>query len=136
MRLSRWSQGLVMGFWFLQCAGVVAFWALVLSRGAGWSEGLLVYQNGNIPLFHLVAELAMAVVVAVGLVGWRGRRTWGPPLALVGAGMFGYSAINSMGWAIHNDPVLAVPMVVSLLGVPLLLLLTLNGPRREPAERV
>ncbi len=110
----------VLSFWLLNSLAIFVLWAVTLATGHGWTQGLFAYQNGNIPIFHLVAESSMAIVTLAGLVGWQLARRWGPPLALVGAGMFGYSAINSMGWAIHNQPALTIPMGLSLLGLPLL----------------
>ena len=108
----------ILSFWLLNCLAIFVLWAVTLATGHGWQQGLFAYQNGNIPIFHLVAELSMAIVTLAGLVGWLRARRWGPPLALLGAGMFGYSAVNSMGWAIHNQPALAIPMGLSLIGLP------------------
>jgi branched-subunit amino acid permease len=101
----------------LNCLALFALWGVSLATGHAWERGLFAYQDGNVPVFHLVAELSMAVVMLVGLLAWWRRREWGPLLALVAAGMFGYSGVNSMGWALHNDPVLPVPMGLSVIGL-------------------
>jgi len=35
----------------------------------------------------------------------------------VGLGMFGYSAINSLGWAVVNDMRQGIPMIVAAVAV-------------------
>jgi hypothetical protein len=100
---------------------VIALWTWTFASGSGWERGLFVYQNGNIPIFHVLAELGMACTVLLGLQGWRRGLRWGLAVTTLGAGMFGYSAINSLGWALHNDVVLAIPMLASWIGIGLLL---------------
>ena len=102
----------------LNSIAIFVLWAVTLAQGQGWERGLFVYQNGNIPVFHLAAECVMACVTLLGLIAWLRRRSWGPSTALIGAGMFGYSAINSLGWALHNQVALALPMLLSLAALP------------------
>src|SRR5271165_2239451 len=63
-------------------------------------------DSGNIPVFNLVAEAAMAMTSVAG--GWalRARRPYGRVLLLrhAACGMLEYSAINSSGWLLHNRP--------------------------------
>jgi hypothetical protein len=112
----------LIGFWLLDSVAVLALWAITFATGRSWEQGLFAYQNGNIPIFHLVAECLMALVTGVGFLGVIARRPWGRMLALLGVGMFTYSSINSLGWALHNAPGLAVPMLASLVGAALVLM--------------
>jgi hypothetical protein len=117
-------QRIVAAFFFVDSLAVLAIWAGNLAGGA-FPNGLLARQQEvSIPLLHLVAEFLMAGVTLAGVVGlWQGRR-WGTSLTLVGMGMFAYAALNSLGWAIVNDPVQGLPMALTLLAaaaaVPLL----------------
>lgn len=123
-----WEK-IVLGYWTVNSLSIFVLWTTAFVTGSEWKDGLFAYQNGNIPIFHLTAECLMAVTTLAGLVAWNGGRDWGPLLALVGAGMFGYSAVNSMGWALHNDRTLAVPMTLTLVGLPPLLALAVKGRR-------
>lgn len=97
--------------------GVFIIWGMNLAGGA-FPQGVFVgSQETSLPIFHLVAEFLMAVVTLVGIFGiWR-RKTWGSGLTLFGMGMFTYSAINSMGWTILNDPIQSIPMGFTLFVV-------------------
>ncbi len=107
-------------FFLLDGIGILAIWALSLRDGA-FAQGLLAFQDGNYPLLHLTAESLMGVLAIVAGLGlWRGA-AWGRGMALLASGALAYSAINSAGWALYHDPVLAVPMAVTLLGVLLTL---------------
>jgi hypothetical protein len=95
--------------------GVFIIWGMNLAGGA-FPEGIFVgSQETSLPIFHLVAEFLMAVVALIGVFGiWR-RKSWGNGLTLFGMGMFTYSAINSMGWTILNDPIQSIPMGITLV---------------------
>lgn len=97
--------------------GVFIIWGMNLAGGA-FPEGIFVgSQETSLPIFHLVAEGLMAVITLIGVVGiWR-RKPWGNGLTLFGMGMFTYSAINSMGWTVLNDPIQSIPMGFTLLVV-------------------
>lgn len=96
---------------------VFGIWVMNLTGGA-FPNGVFVGQEEiSLPILHLIAEFLMAATTLVGVIGiWR-RKPWAKGITLLGLGMFTYSAINSMGWAILNDPVQAIPMVVTILVV-------------------
>ena len=111
---------------FLVLAGIAVFaiWGMNLAGGA-FANGLFVYRDGNYPILHLAAEFLMAgAALAAGIALWANVR-WGRGLALFALGTLAYSGINSLGWALHNDPTQAIPMGLTLvgaaLGVPYLL---------------
>jgi len=94
---------------------VVLLWPFDIANGA-FPRGLLANNmGGSIPIFRLAAEFLMAAITVVGLIGWVQGKRWGRGLSLLGIGMFCYSAINSMGWAFTNNPILAAPMLFTLL---------------------
>jgi hypothetical protein len=112
--MNRWKL-LLTGLLLLNCLGIFWIWGTALGEGA-FAEGIFTYQmEGNIPIFHLAAEFGMAILTAIGLIGWWRNRAWGRAILMLGLGMFTYSAINSMGWALVNDFVLVIPMVFTLL---------------------
>ncbi len=97
--------------------GVFIIWGMNLAGGA-FPEGIFVgSQETSLPIFHLVAEFLMAVVTLIGVIGTRRGKPWGNGLTLFGMGMFTYSAINSMGWTVLNDPIQSIPMGITLLVV-------------------
>ena len=97
--------------------GVFVIWGMNLAGGA-FPQGVFAgSQETSLPIFHLVAEFLMAVVTLMGVFGFWRRKSWGSGLTLFGMGMFTYSAINSMGWTVLNDPIQSIPMGFTLLVV-------------------
>ena len=111
------SKKAVLTLLVIASMGVFIIWGLNLS-GAAFPEGIFVgTEEISLPIFHLVAEFLMAVVTLIGVIGiWR-RKLWANGLTLFGMGMFTYSAINSMGWTVLNDPIQSIPMGFTLLVV-------------------
>jgi hypothetical protein len=109
--------------------GVLGIWTSSLAGGAfGGAPGLFVFQDGNYPIFHLVAETFMAVTAVVaGVALWRRARA-GRRLAMLALGMLAYSAINSSGWPLRHDPTLLIPMGITFLGAALAAPYLLRGP--------
>jgi len=94
---------------------VFGLWAVNLSSnafpGGVWSA----QQESSLPALHLAAEGIMAGVTLVGVCGtWKGAG-WGRGILLFGLGMFAYSAVNSLGWAVINDPGQGIPMLLTLV---------------------
>lgn len=99
----------------INCAAVIYIWFFDISNGA-YPLGLFANQEeASIPAFHLVSEILMAVLTLSGIVGLLKGYKWGRGVALFGLGMFFYSSVNSLGWAIATSPVLAFPMVLTLI---------------------
>jgi hypothetical protein len=95
--------------------GVFIIWSMNLAGGA-FPEGIFVgSQETSLPIFHLVAEALMAIVTLIGVIGIWQRKSWGNGLTVFGMGMFTYSAINSMGWTVLNDPIQSIPMGITLI---------------------
>ena len=110
---------------FILSLAVFAIWGMNFAAGA-FPKGVFVgQQETSLPIFHLTAEFLMAGITIAGVIGlWRAKK-WGRGLTIFGMGMFTCSAINSMGWAVINDPIQAIPMgitlVVVMAALPLLL---------------
>ena len=66
-------------------------------------------------MFHLAVELLMgSIALEAGialLLRWKAARSF----ALLAFGGLVYSCINSAGWPIENEPVLLIPMVLTLV---------------------
>jgi hypothetical protein len=102
---------------FISSLAVFGIWGINLASGA-FPDGLFVgSQETSLPIFHLVAEFLMAAITLIGVSGIMRRKPWGKGITLFGMGMFTYSAVNSMGWTVINDPIQSVPMVITLLVV-------------------
>ena len=110
---------------FILSLAVFAIWGMNFAAGA-FPNGIFAgQQETSLPVFHLTAEFLMAGITMAGVIGlWRAQK-WGKGLTVFGMGMFTSSAINSMGWAVINDPIQAIPMgitlVVVMAALPLLL---------------
>lgn len=127
--VSKTWKRVVLGFYALASLGIFALWTLNLARGA-WEQGIFKYQlTGNIPVFHLTAEFLMALITLAGILGLAANRRWGQLVFVLGIGMFLYSAINSFGWALHNDLAQGIPMILSaLFAIPALVYLLRARP--------
>lgn len=99
----------------LDAAGVIGIWIASLRQGA-FEQGLFTYQlEGNVPIFHLAAEFGMALATFFAVAGWAADRAWARPLLPFALGMLSYAAVNSLGWALHNDVATAAPMLATLV---------------------
>lgn len=98
----------------LNCLWVFIIWPIDLMSGAFMFGLLTPLSERSIPVFQLAAELLMAVVTLTGTIGWLRSAAWGRSITLFGLGMFCFWAVNSLGWALLNNTVLALPMVVTL----------------------
>lgn len=112
---------------------VIAIWAVNIARGA-FEEGIFSYQlQGAVPIYHLVAELSMALVLLTAVFGWATGRAWARAVLPFGLGMATYAAVNALGWAFHNDPATAVPMLVTIvLALPVLAAMIRTGTEPRP----
>jgi hypothetical protein len=119
--MSSWRKRLLLIFFLVDSLAVFGIWALNLANNA-FPNGLLqVSVEAAIPLLHLMAEFLMGGLTLVGVIGfWRGE-SWGKGLTMFGLGMFAYAAMNSLGWAIPNDPLQGIPMAITLLVILLAL---------------
>jgi uncharacterized membrane protein len=124
--ISKVSRTILIGFFTLLSLAVYAIWLANFASGtASIAQALTPTSETGLPIFHYVAEFLMASVTLIGLFGFWRRTSWGRGVTLVGLGMFGYSALNSLGWAVVNDMAQGIPMIVAavavLVAVPYLL---------------
>lgn len=131
-RADRWAGR------FLLAAGIAVACLWAVSLPGAFHDGLFRYagtdEAGNIPLFHLVAEGVMAAVAIVaGLATIRGDHR-GRLGALLAAGMLIYSAINSSGWLIENQPPVTLLTAATLVGSVLVAWVVLVESARRGAE--
>jgi hypothetical protein len=108
-RGERWLGALLAG----EGCALMGMWAQSLKAGA-FRNGLITYQDGNYPVLHLSAEGLMGGALTAAGFGLWTRARWGRQVALFALGLLSYSSINSSGWALHNKPVLAIPMGLTL----------------------
>jgi hypothetical protein len=105
---------------FLIGTGLAIAGLWCLSLPGAFRNGLLRYagaaETGNIPLFHLAAEAAMAMTSVASGRALRARRPYGRGAALAACGMLEYSAINSSGWLLRNQPGVVIVTGGTLIG--------------------
>lgn len=125
-RLRPWLLAIVA----IDGLAIIAIWAVNLARGA-FQEGILAYQpQGAVPIYHLIAELSMALALLTAVPGWATGRTWARAVLPFGLGMGTYNAVNALGWAFHNDPATAIPMLATIvLALPVLVAMIRSEPR-------
>ena len=82
-------------------------------------------------VFHITAEIAMALVLLAGSIAVLRSRVWGAYLYLVGAGMVVYSVINSPGYFAQAGDwgLMAIFMVLLVLTVCAVVLVVRAGVR-------
>jgi hypothetical protein len=110
----------------LNSIGVFLVTPLDISSGA-YPGGVFHWvSDETIPAYHILAEFLTAAFTLVGMYGWLKSKSWGRGMALFGLGMFCYSSVNSIGWAMRTSPVLIAPMIFTLIlamvAIPMLLL--------------
>lgn len=115
----------------VEAVGVITIWVSSLRAGA-FSDGVFAYQlEGSIPAFHLVAEFGMATALLVGVAGWFAGARGSSSILTFAAGMLTYGSVNALGWAVHNDVVLTIPMGIALVSAAWLMVVRLRGERLE-----
>ena len=114
MRKRIWLRLILPVLLIVDSAVVFQIWAMKLARGG--LEGLLTYQvQGVVPIGFMIGDLLTAGTTLVGITGWWARAPWGRGVTLLGLGMFTYASMTSLGQALHDDPVLSIPMILTLL---------------------
>jgi hypothetical protein len=99
----------------IECAAVFIIWPFDIATGA-YVGGLFgPMEDEMIPIFGFTADMLMAIVTGLGLIGWLRRAPWGKGITLLGLGMFCYSAINGLGWALLHNWRLALPDILTLI---------------------
>ncbi len=118
----------------LNSLALFILWPVILSTGV-FAGGLMAYQpQGTVPgLFVLADLLTAAVVIGGGAALWAGAK-WADKVTLLGLGMFVYSSISSLGWCLHNQPILALPKVSMLLVAALVVPKLLRGYHEADSE--
>lgn len=81
----------------------------------GWGQWLEPHPWRSVLVVHLVAEFLMATLPAVGVVAWWIGRRWGAKILVLGLGAVIYASLNAVGWALANNPLLAIGMVIGLI---------------------
>lgn len=78
---------------------------------------LFTFHNGTVPVFDLITIFitGMSSLIA-GFAQW-GRKPWAAGWSMFTLGLLLYANINSMGKALFNQPILALPMVFIVLVV-------------------
>lgn len=113
---TRWAERLTVGFLILISLAVYLIWGLNFATGVVSLGGtFLPTTERSLPILHYLAEFLMATVTLIGAIGLARRAAWATGVTLLGLGMFIYSAINSLGWAIVNDRTQGIPMLITLI---------------------
>lgn len=106
--------------WYLIIVGLGIGGLWMASLPGAFDDGLFTYAGtdavGNIPIFHVLAEGLMAAASLFAGVELLRRRPWAPGWALLANGMLAYSAINSSGWLLQNQPAVVVFTGATLVG--------------------
>jgi hypothetical protein len=111
-----WEEQLLSVFLVADGLMILVIWATSLAHGA-FPVGVMVYQEGNYPILDLIAELLMAALALTAGVSLWLRTPWSRGMALFVLGALAYASINSSGWALHEDPVLLLPLIANLVAV-------------------
>ena len=115
MKRRIWLRLILLVLLIVDSAVVFQIWAIKLGQGS-FRKGLLTYQaQRTVPIATMIGDLLMAATTLVGITGWWARAPWGRGVTLLGLGMFTYASITSLAQALHADPVLSIPMILTLL---------------------
>ncbi len=115
MKKRIWVRLILLVLLIVDSVAVFQIWAIKLAQGS-FRKGLLTYQTlGTVPIGNMLGDLLMAATTLVGITGWWARAPWGRGVTLLGLGMFTYASMTSLGQALHDDPVLSIPIILTLL---------------------
>ncbi len=88
---------------------------LILMSSQGWAGWYEPRPWPSILVVHLLAELLVATLPAVGAIAWWTGRLWGVRMLVLGLGASIYAVPNAVGWALANEPALSIGMLAGLL---------------------
>ncbi|MCG8352740.1 MAG: hypothetical protein MI924_33670 [Chloroflexales bacterium] len=128
-----WEEQLLSVFLVADGLMILVIWATSLAHGA-FPAGLMVYQEGNYPILHLIAELLMAALALTAGVSLWLRLPWSRGMALCALGALAYATINSTGWALRKDPGLLLPLIANLVAVILVVPYLLHREHKDHDE--
>jgi hypothetical protein len=76
------------------------------------------FQKGNQPWLHILAEFLVAGTLIAGAIGLLGQHGWGYKLSLVALGALAYSSLNNAAWIFTDKKHLphSIPMILGLAG--------------------
>ena len=114
MRSKRRSRALA-GFLGFTGAGMMRYWLGWLRRG-NLKQGLRTVEGDSYIALHVAAEVLTGLASVVAAIGLVTGRAWASIAAAFALGMVAYATINALGWALHNDRKLVLPLVGALGG--------------------
>ena len=114
MRSNSRSRALS-GFLGFTGAGIIRYWVGWLRKG-NLNEGLRTVEGDSYVALHVAAEVLAGLASVVAAIGLVTGRAWATIAAAFALGMVVYSTINALGWALHNERKLALPLLGALSG--------------------
>ena len=130
MRSNSRSRALA-GFLGFTGAGIIRYWVRWLRQG-NLKQGLRTVEGDSYMALHVAAEVTTGVASVVAAIGLVTGKAWATMAAAFALGMMAYSTVNALGWALHNDRKLVLPLLGALGGSLRGLAALLR--RREAAE--
>jgi hypothetical protein len=114
LRSNRGSRALA-GFLGFTGAGMVRYWLRWLRQG-NLKQGLQTVEGDSYVALHVAAEVLAGLASVVAAIGLVAGRAWATIAAAFALGMVAYSTINALGWALHSDRKLVLPLLGALGG--------------------
>lgn len=103
---------------FFFIAGIYIVGAKVWGLYTGTVPGdLFKFNEGTIPVFDLVAHFFAGLSCFIASWALWARTSWAAGWGLFTMGLILYGNVSSMGSAIYNHPVRAIPMIIIVLVV-------------------
>jgi hypothetical protein len=103
------------GFLGFTGAGIIRYWVGWLRKG-NLKEGLRTVEGDSYVALHVAAEVLAGLASVVAAIGLVTGRAWATIAAAFALGMVVYSTINALGWALHNERKLVLPLLGALGG--------------------
>ena len=102
-------------FFLLMGFSLSGYW-LTQITGDFLSAGFSNAESEGIPISHVIADFATAILSIISAFLILGRNPFGYRLALFACGMLLYTGLSSIGWGWYHDPGLLILFVICAIG--------------------
>ncbi|MDH3261956.1 MAG: hypothetical protein OEM22_02005 [Acidimicrobiia bacterium] len=117
-RAPGWRDRALIGYFIVSAVAVFGLWARYFLDGTAAASLFQPAEENGTLLGRTFGALLAGLVLLIAAVGLRASRYWAQGLALLGAGMVGYAALNTLGETLAassaESALLVLVLVVSL----------------------
>lgn len=129
-RLAGWRDRVLLGYFLVSAVAVFGLWTGYFAGGTAAAAVFEPSEETGTLVGRTVAALAAGLLLSIAATGLQAARHWARDLALLGVGMVGYAALNTLGETLASGSAESVVLALGLIAVVVV------GPTSEDQRRV